>query len=697
MNEYIESVIQLSRYLHLFPCYGIVDGRCECGVEQDSSIGKHPRFGSYVDHATQDEEQIRAWLNTWPNTNFAAHCEKSGIFVLDTDPRSGGHTSRARLDDLTEGAIPRTVKAITGRHVDRTHAHRGFHEYFVLPEGLKLPANLSKLGLPGLDIKANGYVIVPPSRHHSGVSYEWAEGLAPHEIKIADAPAEFWDVVLPKRRKSASVASTGTRLTESAGGSEATLIPVDEAPEDDWQRARAEEFPITRYGLKAMQGICDDVYSAPEGERNTALNRAAFRTGYLIALRHISYTESAKYLAIAARQAPNPLLEDEISGVLAPDGRGFEDGYHRARKEQREADARKQHETANESVLDRLNLVNWAELFAGGEVEEPWLVEGLISRERQHVIYSDAGLGKSLLAREIAVKLATGKPVLGLPASTPVRVLYLDNENIIRGDVLRSLQDMGVTPDELDNLFFAAFPDIPSLNTMDGTDVLSRILDEIQPDLVILDTASRFVQGDENSNDTWNALYNHLGKLLKTRGIALIRLDHEGKSGAKGQRGGSAKKGDVDLVWHMERSSSENLLTFTLTNEKARIPLPYAVRTLDRFLNPLRHVLRDPHAFDWVELLAKAEGYSRRMDQREATVEAFYEWVMAQPKGVETGRDAAFKGFSKFRSDSGLTCGVVSKKDAEVLLKKFRGGSSVAEVMEDEFPQTDPSQWEEAA
>jgi hypothetical protein len=56
---------------------------------------------------------------------------------------------------------------------------------------------------------------------------------------------------------------------------------------------------------------------------------------------------------------------------------------------------------------------------------------------------------------------------------------------------------------------------------------------------VVIDTVSRAIDGEENSNDTW----------LNQLGIAMIRLDHSGKDETKGMRGGSAKSGDVDAVW----------------------------------------------------------------------------------------------------------------------------------------------------
>jgi hypothetical protein len=63
----------------------------------------------------------------------------------------------------------------------------------------------------------------------------------------------------------------------------------------------------------------------------------------------------------------------------------------------------------------------------------------------------------------------------------------------------------------------------------------------------------RAVEGEENSSDTFNSFYRCTGLRLKALGVAWARLDHAGKDPTKGQRGSSAKDGDVDLVLRLDR------------------------------------------------------------------------------------------------------------------------------------------------
>src|SRR5699024_6696910 len=90
-------------------------------------------------------------------------------------------------------------------------------------------------------------------------------------------------------------------------------------------------------------------------------------------------------------------------------------------------------------------------------------------------------------------------------------------------------------------------------------------------------------------NDTWLAFYRHTGLAMKQAGIAMIRLDHAGKDESKGQRGGSAKVGDVDAVWRMSKITDE---VFQLECEANRMPVMEKVLVLNRDTTPLRHSVK---------------------------------------------------------------------------------------------------------
>lgn len=199
----------------LLPCHGIIDGRCTCGRThgEPKEVGKHPVLNQWNSESTSDIDKVNQWWAENPNYNIGVHCSKSGFFVIDIDPRSGGPDSFLEFEKLVEGALPPTVEATTGNHTGADGSgERGRHIFYKCDPQEGLIGNLSALGLKGVDIKHNGYVLITPSRHYSGVSYEWKPGHAPWEIEIADAPEELLAILRKKSR------NTSYRLGEGEWG-----------------------------------------------------------------------------------------------------------------------------------------------------------------------------------------------------------------------------------------------------------------------------------------------------------------------------------------------------------------------------------------------------------------------------------------------------------------------------------------------
>lgn len=242
-------------------------------------------------------------------------------------------------------------------------------------------------------------------------------------------------------------------------------------------------------------------------------------------------------------------------------------------------------EAAKTWVDEHLRIINWHELWAD-ETAEEWIVEPILAKRRLVALYSAPKVGKSLLMLEIAASIAHGRSVLGSTPAAPVRTLYVDFENDPRGDIRERLQAMGFGPDDLGNLCYLSFPNLGKLDTSKGAAELMAAIEGYGCEVVVIDTVSRSVEGDENENDTWLAFYRHTGLALKRAEVAMIRLDHAGKDESKGQRGGSAKSGDVDAVWRLSRSTDD---LYKLTCEANRFPISEKVLTLKREESPLRH------------------------------------------------------------------------------------------------------------
>lgn len=191
-----------------------------------------------------------------------------------------------------------------------------------------------------------------------------------------------------------------------------------------------------------------------------------------------------------------------------------------------------------------LHLVDWEAFWEADHSGEDWLIEPLIPRGRAAALYAPAKAGKSYVVLELIVRaLADG-----------LKVLYLDFEMTL-ADLQDRLTEYGLDEDaDLSNLHYSIIPSLDPLDTLRGGQRLHQIAVDLGVDLVIIDTFSRAVQGDDNDADTTRALARHTGLLLKAAGIAYIRMDHAGKDLTKGQRGSSAKNDDVDIVWQLIRT-----------------------------------------------------------------------------------------------------------------------------------------------
>lgn len=233
-----------------------------------------------------------------------------------------------------------------------------------------------------------------------------------------------------------------------------------------------------------------------------------------------------------------------------------------------------------ELIASKYAAVDWAEAWAAKPPEVNWLIRPFIEAGTVNSLYATPGTGKSLIALEWSLKLArSGRTVV-----------YIDEENRLAEDVIDRLQAMGAMPGELDKLVFYSFASLPPLDTPVGGMHLLALAVANDAELVVIDTASRMIAGGENDADTWLSLYRNAIKPLKSRNIAVLRIDHPGKDNEKGQRGSSAKNGDVDTVWRLDQLERGKPF-YRMKREKSRSGHgENDTIQIERKFSPLRHV-----------------------------------------------------------------------------------------------------------
>ena len=234
----------VGRGWRVFPVHGIFNGRCTCGHDECSSPGKHPLTRRGLYDATTDEATVREWFRRWRRANVAiATGQDSRLLVVDIDmPKAIPSIDKLAAADR---ALGNTLTAATGGG--------GMHLYFAHP-GRYLPNTSGRIPgfdgeLPGIDIRSDGgYVVAPPSAHHSGGHYSWMNLATP----IASLPA--W-VKEPDRTPLSGASATPAEF--SGGGS--------------------------AYGLHVLDAELDQLRRTGPGARNHQLNRAAFAIGQVVA------------------------------------------------------------------------------------------------------------------------------------------------------------------------------------------------------------------------------------------------------------------------------------------------------------------------------------------------------------------------------------------------------------------------------
>jgi hypothetical protein len=259
-------------------------------------------------------------------------------------------------------------------------------------------------------------------------------------------------------------------------------------------------------------------------------------------------------------------------------------------------------------IAAQYKSVDWARAFANQPTETRWLVEPIIEEGTVCAIFGVPDSHKSLFVLELSLRLARDWRT----------VVYIDQENRLT-DLVNRLGAFGATPEELGCLHLYSYPELPALDTPRGGRHLKAIAVTHDADLVILDTTARMVEGSENDADTYHRLYRSSLLPLKGHGITSLRIDHPGKDPAKGQRGSSAKDGDADVIWWMQKMSGTK---FRLSKRRDRTGNAPEYVELELRHNPLRHewARTGSRTGDLVKLLddAGVAADASRTDTREA-------------------------------------------------------------------------------
>lgn len=226
--------------------------------------GKRPYLAEWNSAPRPSLEQCVDWA-TQGNVGIRTGAA-SGVIVFDDDTVDG---SAARAFEL-----PRTVTAVTGS---------GKHHYYLRAPSFRVKNSVKELA-KDVDIRGDGGQAVFPGSIHpdTGGVYRWEAGLSPSEVEVASIPPRL----LARLEQQTKPRTPASREHDAAPG-----------------RAK-----------KLIDASIRDVATAPEGQRNDTLNRAAYTLGGLVASGAADQAEVEALLEAAA--TTGGLESREIRGTI---------------------------------------------------------------------------------------------------------------------------------------------------------------------------------------------------------------------------------------------------------------------------------------------------------------------------------------------------------------------------------------------
>jgi hypothetical protein len=190
------------------------------------------------------------------------------------------------------------------------------------------------------------------------------------------------------------------------------------------------------------------------------------------------------------------------------------------------------------------------------------LVRGVLGEGGLSVLYGLPGAGKSFLALDLALAVATGQPWMDR-VTRPGPVIYAAGEGVsglrMRGQAIAKIKCF-----DQPRVFFLPH----ALSTPDEGEKLAALLDQVQttcnapPVLLIFDTLSRFFgEGDdENSAKDMKRFVGAVSALIaKCPTLHVMIVHHSGKDPVKGMRGSSSLQGAADTVIQVRKDRDRHI------------------------------------------------------------------------------------------------------------------------------------------
>jgi hypothetical protein len=482
--------------------------------------------------ASTDQDEIKRQFNEAQTTDaewgVGLRPGVAGYIVLDIDSKQGSKALEA------EG-LPRTAQVNT---------LQGYHLWFKKPYD-ELIANANGTVWPDVDVRADGGFVMAPGT--VATRARWS-GLRVNEI-----------VELPRR-----VFERLTTMRDIVSEDNVSVEEIRET-EADQDYARAVEWCL-RKGAVGVARIKDT-----KGKTEYRVRMPGKNSGWQASIG--MGQRGAGSINIYDPKWPDPETDKMLpAGIHHVDDWEFRDDHGffpeemRLKNEpQRTKRKREPGKTLEQQFRDEMLDLDGIEAIEPPE----FLIDGWLVRDSLAELFGDPGVGKSFVALDWALHIATGRDWLGVEVKKPEPVMYIIGEGrATTGDRTRVWQDHHGRIEDAYRKNIMLKPSAVNLTDPEEVLALLPIAEEYQPALIIIDTLARSVVGaDGNSDKEMGLAIDAAEQLREATGACVLLLHHSGHNAKDRGRGSSAILGALET--DIKLSGTHDKLVLQLTKQKS--------------------------------------------------------------------------------------------------------------------------------
>lgn len=466
--------------------------------------------------ALAPEHTIRDWF--LKHTNAGVALLTGPVSKIIVLDLDGQHA----LDAVKKYPMPKTWIAKT---------RKGYHYYFQWDDRADFPTTIVGLGgMQGVDVRGRGgYVVAPPSYD----VYSWVPGYAPWDNGLAPLP-EWLLGLLSHHKRSSNTSNV-----------------QDVKPEMTW--------------------LSDLLEGVGQGERHGALIKLC---GYY--LSRMPEDIATHHLVEWNEKNNPPMKETELISTIKDMANRYKSGEYKSKFTERTSEPIDDDDTP-------LLPVNVSHFLDSASPKIDWFVQNLIPYQTSTIVGGMQGIGKSWALLDLAVEAARGggKWFNYLPVNK-ARVLYVDeesHENLLRYRLKKLVAGKGIAKDSPLDLHFAVGQHF-SFTNQKKLAKFKKLLGELKPDLIIMDSLICFHSLDENMSGDMRRFFHIVKDVIDEFKCTFLFADHEGKGNPKDKgfqashrlRGSSAKGDAADTVISMAKKGPHLVVEHTKARYYKPVP-----------------------------------------------------------------------------------------------------------------------------